>query len=456
MAKDNSKANISKLALERMRSFGSTVNVDTEELYATEWEDGELRYDVNGTLDRSFVREYAELKKTDYLTDEQIAKDTRIAALLDLIIAEGVSFRATDIQISIPTTEVMVRYRVNGKMLNVRTIDRGAFYALSCRVKLLSNLVIEEAKVPQDGRFTVDIKGSLYDIRVSTIPTNKGENVSLRLLYSQELDRDLDTMGLPEGVLSRFRNAIMRREGLILLTGPTGSGKTTTLYTAIGELIDTYEESKNIMTIEDPVEYAIDGVVQSQVDLLRGYDFGNGLRALLRQNPDIILVGEIRDDVTAATAVRASNTGHLVFSTLHASDAVSTAIVMKMLKVEPHNISNSLKIVLNQRLMGCLCPHCKEKRFLTSAEREIFPEVMYTYDAVGCVECNYEGRSGLVLIVEMLEITDKFKELIARELTAEEMQKMLKGDPSYYSLREDLIRHLKSGAITIKDAIHLS
>lgn len=415
-----------------------------------------LRFDEDGTMDLWYANYVRNLKGTDYITDEQKAKFPAIKKLLTLILDEAITERTTDVQISIPTGEVYVRYRIDSKMKNRRRIEIEAFEALSCRVKLLSGLSISEAKIPQDGRFTHLKDGIAYDVRVSTIPTNKGENISLRLLYKNELKTTLDSLNIRAKVLKRYREAILSREGLILLTGPTGSGKTTTLYTTIGELIRHYNKEKNIMTIEDPIEYAIDHIVQSQVNLVRNYDFVDGLRSILRQNPDIILVGEIRDKKTAETAVRASNTGHLVFSTLHASDAVSTAIVMKQLGVEPYNITNSLKIVLNQRLTGRLCEYCRRKRLLTREERSRFPEIEETFEAVGCRKCNDKGTNGLVLLIEMVYVDDYFRELIYQDMAAEEMKKALQGRNSYYSLREDLIHHLKMGEITIEDAIHLS
>lgn len=416
---------------------------------------GEIKWDIENRLDRKYVEEIRKLKSTDYITDEQKAKNPYIVELLDIILDEAVDEKTTDIQISIFENEVMVRYRIDSKMVNVRRIELEAFEALSCRVKYLGGMDIKEAKVPQDGRFTFRKDGVPYDIRVSTIPTNRGENISLRLLYKSELSDNLDDLNIRSHVLEKYRRAILAREGLILLTGPTGSGKTTTLYTTIGELVRIHEESKNIMTIEDPVEYEMNKVIQSQVNLIRNYDFSDGLRAILRQNPDIILIGEIRDRVTAETAVRASNTGHLVFSTLHASDAVSTSIVMKQLGVEPYNISNSLKMVLNQRLVGRLCEHCKRTRLVTSEERKYFPELVQVYESVGCKRCEFKGIDGLVLVVEMLEVDDVFRDLIFKNVTANEMKKILEGKSTYYSLREDLLNHLLEGNISIRDAIYL-
>lgn len=413
------------------------------------------RWDTENVLDRKYSSELEKQLATDYITDEQKAKDPIISDLLKTIIDEAISLHTTDVQISIPTSDVMVRYRIDSKMINFRYVEFAAFDALSCRVKFLGGMDIKDSRIPQDGRFTHFKRGVGYDIRVSTIPTNKGENISLRLLYNKDLSNDLSSLNIREKVLIKYREAIMSREGLILLTGPTGSGKTTTLYTTIGELIKTYGEGKNIMTIEDPIEYAIDNIVQSQVNLIRDYDFVDGLRSILRQNPDIILVGEIRDIKTAETAVRASNTGHLVFSTLHASDAVSTAIVMKQLGVEPYNISNSLRIVLNQRLTGKLCG-CKKERLLSSYERSLFPEIIKTYSSVGCDDCSYTGYSGLVLLIEMVVVDDLFRDLIFRHVTASDMKVSLSDSDNYYSLREDLIFHVETGNISVLDAIHLS
>ena len=421
-------------------------------------EDGLLRYDEYEEMDVSYGKGLEHMLAHDPITSEQMAKDVRMEKLLRLILDEAIDVKTTDVQISFLTNEVIVRYRIDGKMLNFRRVDPRAFEPLSARIKYISRLSFNETRVPQDGRFSHEYGGDIYDVRVSTIPTNKGENISMRLLYNKELNTDLAELNINDRVLEKYRKVIKSREGLVLLTGPTGSGKTTTLYTTIGELLLMYGGTKNIMTIEDPIEYAIDGIVQSQVNRIREYHFADGLRALLRQNPDIILVGEIRDKETAETATRASNTGHLVFSTLHASDAVSTALVMKQLGVEPHNIANTLKIVLNQRLTGKLCPHCSKRRLATVDERRVFPNVstVRELNEGGCDLCDYKGTNGLVLVIEMLEVTETFRDMIYKDMTGSEIRKELSGHPSYYSLQEDLEYHLLNGHITMSDAIHLS
>lgn len=434
---------------------GFVKHLDESEIIKQQEEELIIKEDLAGDMDRGYAEFLKKMNAVDYVTDEQKSKHKNIVKLLDTIVEESIGKKTTDIQISLlKDGECYVRYRIDGKMKVVRKVELEAFSALSCRIKLLCGLPISEAKIPLDGRFSVRFGENVYDIRVSTIPTNRGENLSLRLLYKTELKDDLATLNLRENVLRKYRDIIKTQEGMILLTGPTGSGKTTTLYTTIGELIDIYDGSKNIMTIEDPVEYEIDGIIQSQVNLLRNYDFSHGLRSLLRQNPDIILVGEIRDKITAETAVRASNTGHLVFSTLHANDAVSTIIVMKQLGVEPYNITNSLKMVVNQRLAGRLCDNCKRKRLLSKAERLKFPELTEGYESVGCKICEGKGTKGLVLLEEMLVVDDFFKEMVYKEMTALEMENSLLGRPTYYSLREDILYHLTQGQITIKDAMH--
>ena len=414
-----------------------------------------MKYDYEGDLDFGYAEFLRAQNATDYVTDEQKSKHPNIVRLLNIILDESIQLRTTDIQISIISeSECHIRCRVDGKFIAIRKIELEAFSALSCRIKLLSGLSISEAKFPQDGRFTYRNNISAYDIRVSTLPTNRGENISLRLLYKTELKDNIETLELRKKVLNTYRENIKGREGLILLTGPTGSGKTTTLYTTIGELIRIYNKEKNIMTIEDPVEYEIDNIVQSQVNLIRNYDFVDGLRSILRQNPDIILVGEIRDKKTAETAVRASNTGHLVFSTLHANDAVSTIIVMKQLGIEPYNITNSLRLVLNQRLASRICEKCKKSRLLNREERVLFPELKETYYGEGCNSCKGKGYKGLVLLEEMLEVDDYFRELVYQEMTANEMKKELVGRKNYYSLRDDILFHMYHGDISIHDAIH--
>lgn len=415
-----------------------------------------LLYDEFEDMDIAYEAEVMNLAKLDVLTNKQQSEDIRIVRLLDTIIQEGASVKATDVQVSFPTlTHAIARFRVDGKMRNIRRISKTAAHPLACCVKRLGKLNLEEKQRPQDGSFSHIVNGKVYDIRVSIIPTNRGENIDLRILYKTELKTNLESLGLRTKVIDALREVSSKKDGMILLTGPTGSGKTTTLYTLIGELIERYNNEKNIITIENPIEYSIDYIVQSQIDLLRGYDFDVALRAMLRQNPDILLIGEIRDLVTGRTAARASTTGHLVLSTIHSTSVSDVLVSLKQIGIEPYEISSSLQLVLNQRLVGRLCPHCKKPRLIKREERTYFPEseIEDIWLASGCEKCDYKGTSGLVLLVEMLRSDNEYKKLIYENVTGEMVHSRMLGNPNYYTLREDVLYHLRLGDISIQDAI---
>ena len=415
-----------------------------------------LLYDEFEDMDIAYEAEVLNLAKLDVLTNKQQSEDVRIIKLLDTIVQEGASVNATDVQISFPTIDyAIVRFRVDGKMRNIRRVSKFAAHPLSCCVKRLGKLNIDEKQRPQDGSFSHIVGDSVYDIRVSIIPTNRGENIDLRILYKTELQTNLESLGLRTKVIQALRDVSSRKDGMILLTGPTGSGKTTTLYTLIGELIERYSNEKNIITIENPIEYSIDYIVQSQIDLLRGYDFDVALRAMLRQNPDILLIGEIRDLVTGRTAARASTTGHLVLSTVHSTSVSDVLVSLKQIGIEPYEISSSLQLILNQRLVGRLCPHCKHSRLKKKEERIYFPEteILDVWQATGCEKCDYKGTTGLVLLVEMLRSNSEYKKLIYENVTGEMVHERMLGNPNYYTLREDVLYHLKIGDISIQDAI---
>lgn len=424
-------------------------------------EDDLLR-DIHEDMDVSFAKEYeAEHLKLTYMTPEQLAADERLVKLASLIMDEGIHNDATDIQILKQSErQAIVRLRVGSEMRPHRLIHGLAADPLAIVFKRMSRVDIKEANRPQGGRFLHMYRGDGYDIRSSFMPTIRGENISLRILYSSTLTDDVAQLGFPPYVLDSVKRVLGLKEGLILLTGGTGSGKTTSMYTGINNIMRDTAGSKNVITIENPVEYTIEGAVQSQVNDLYGYTFGEGLKTALRQNPDIILIGEINDKETAETAVRASTSGHLVFSTLHSNDVLSVGQAMEHYGVSPYKLSWALQLVLNQSLPNRLCQHCKKARMLSTEELKWIDtlatseKLLTVYDAVGCEECEYYGYNGRVLVVEMLDANQEYTRLAMKNMDLVALQdELLKNDKArYYPMSRDVFRHLKDGNIDIYTA----
>lgn len=424
--------------------------------------DEELLFDDEGTLDIAYGEEYKTNELiTEYTTPKYIEVDKRLNRLADIIMDEAIRREATDIQLLQDSETVgYVRLRMGSEMHAHRKIHGAAMTGLAIIFKSRADANIEEKLRPQGGRFSHMYQNKSYDIRASFMPTVKGENVSLRVLYSSSLMDDVGKLGFPDEVLTSVRQVLGLSEGLILLTGGTGSGKTTTMYTGINDIMRQNEGTKNIMTIENPVEYIIEGAAQSQVDELRDYTFAKGLQVILRQNPDVILVGEINDKETAETAVRASTSGHLVFSTLHANDVLSASIAMEHYGISPFQLSWALQLVLNQKLPNKLCPHCKKTKMVNSDERKWVlglgkdEELLSVYVAVGCDECDYFGYKGRVLVVGMLDANEAYTNIAVNNLPLIELERELIGNPKarYYPMRNDVFRHLKAGNIDLKTA----
>lgn len=425
-----------------------------------------LLYDENKEYDIAFGEEYDERQnRLEATTPEYISEDERLHNLAKLILDEAIEARATDIQLKHENKKWgIVRYRLGTEMHAYRKIHGSAVFALAIVFKRLSKVNINEDRIGQAGRMTHEYLNESYDIRTSFMPTIKGDNVSLRVLYSSELMHDVSQLGFPEYVLESVKSVLNLQEGLILLTGGTGSGKTTSMYTAINDIMRKNEGTKNVITIENPVEYIIEGAVQSQVNDLVGYTFAEGLKVSLRQNPDILLVGEINDKETAETAVRASTSGHLVFSTLHTNDVLSVSQAMEHYEISPFQLSWALQLVLNQTLQRRLCDNCKKKRIIREDELKwvktmgIEKELLSVYDAVGCVECNWYGYKGVVLIVGMLDANAEYTKLAMEGLTLIELEnRLLESDKArYYPMRYDVYRHLEEGnidVITARDVV---
>src|SRR4030066_1009594 len=328
------------------------------------------------------------------------------------MLMEAVKERASDIHVEPYEKGLDVRFRVDGILRKVLSPPKIIQDALVSRIKIISGLDIAEKRLPQDGRIKLLIGGKDIDIRVSIVPTALGERAVLRLLDRRVGILSLETVGLEGSILSIFKNALSKQNGIILVTGPTGSGKTTTLYAS---LLKLNTEERNIITVEDPVEYQLKGIGQIQVNPKIGLPFASGLRAILRQDPDIIMVGEIRDLETAEIAAHASLTGHLVLSTLHTNDAPGAITRLIDMGIEPFLVASSLICVLAQRLVRVICPHCKESytpspREAAALETDTVPSLLYR--GRGCKKCLGKGYLGRIGIFELLEITPEIRSLI--------------------------------------------
>jgi len=343
---------------------------------------------------------------------EADASQKPVVRLVDMIISEGILSRASDIHVEPEEGGVAVRYRIDGVLRQVMKIPRQAGLPLISRIKIMSSLDIADRLRPQDGRARVAVNGQPIDLRVSTLPAQLGEKVVIRILDSRATVKSLDTLGLNPGEAEAIKRLLENHEGILLVTGPTGSGKTTTLYSAINQI---KSEGVNIVTVEDPVEYRMQGIVQVQVQEKAGLTFAAALRSILRQDPNVVLVGEIRDKETAQIAVQASLTGHLVLSTLHTNDAANAVTRLVDIGVESYKIAASLRGVVAQRLMRKLCPTCKEVWMEAPPERlrRWIPSGTPLYRAAGCPDCAMTGYRGRFSILEILTMTPELERLIA-------------------------------------------
>ena len=405
--------------IEARRAVGAPVAVDLmpadaferrlSEIYSVE---GISTADLDLDGDEADLASLAEgLPKTADLLDSE--NDAPVIRLINALIAEAVKVKASDIHIEPYEKALSVRLRIDGVLREILSLPARMTPVLTSRVKVMARLDIAERRVPQDGRITIALGGKSVDVRVSTLPARFGERVVMRILDKDEARLDLDGLGMPKEILNRFRQVLSRPNGIILVTGPTGSGKTTTLY---GALTLLNEPSRNILTVEDPVEYALDGVGQTQINPKVGMTFATGLRAILRQDPDIVMVGEIRDVETAEIAVQASLTGHLVLSTVHTNSAAGAITRLRDMGVEAFLLSSTITAVLAQRLVRRLCPSCREPYEADAATRRLVGlgagETATLYHAGGCGRCNHTGYEGRVGVYELIVVDDKLKRLI--------------------------------------------
>ena len=348
--------------------------------------------------------------------DEDTVADSPIVIMVRNMIESAARQRASDIHVEALETKVRIRYRIDGALFEQITYDIGMLPAIIARLKIMGGMDISEKRKPQDGRISIIVDRIEYDIRVSILPTYYGEKCVMRLAQKTALTRSKKDLGLCDADMKKFDHILSNPHGIILVTGPTGSGKSTTLYTALSEL---NKEDVNIITVEDPVEANINGINQVHVNVKAGLTFASALRSILRQDPDIIMIGEIRDGETAQIAVQASITGHLVVSTLHTNSSAATIARLLDMGVESYLIADSVVGVIAQRLVRRLCPKCKKARYATEEEKRsmgIRPETpnVVLYDPIGCNSCNrgYKGRIG---VYEIMEITPRLKKIISNK-----------------------------------------
>lgn len=341
--------------------------------------------------------------------------DAPIIKLLSGLLSEAIRMNASDVHISATENAVVIKFRVDGVLREITRLDRRLSPMVISRAKVMAKLDIAEKRIPQDGRISIRLGGREIDLRVSTMPAQHGERIVMRILDKKVGHLALDQLGLSEANYHCLKSALLQPHGIVLVTGPTGSGKSTSLYAGLSAINDG---SKNILTIEDPVEYQLDNIGQTQVNVKAGMTFAKGLRSMLRQDPDVIMVGEIRDEETLRVAVQASLTGHLVLSTLHTNTAVGAITRLTDMGVEPYLISSTLTAVVAQRLVRLLCPQCKRSHQPTTAEFAFLGETLqnqqriYSASETGCDECHQQGYKGRIALYEVIPITDELKQMI--------------------------------------------
>jgi general secretion pathway protein E len=388
-----------------------------------------------------------------------IADKAPAIKLVNKILFHAVHSRASDIHVEPYERQIRIRFRIDGVLHDVLTLPKHRIAPLLSRVKIMANLNIAERRLPQDGQSRIKLGQDLVDIRVSVVPTLGGERIVLRLLDKGRGQLNLDQIGFSGETLSVFRNLITAPHGIILLTGPTGSGKTTTLYAALSELNC---EQRNILTVEDPIEYQLPGIGQMQVKPKIGLAFANCLRHILRQDPDVIMVGEIRDLETAQIAIQASLTGHLVLSTLHTNDAASAITRLVDMGIEPYLISSSVIVVMAQRLVRLICPHCKspydpqEHSIPSWSETEKRTAIEgQLYKGTGCGECFDTGYLGRTGIFELLVIDDDIKDLVVRRKGAHAVRQVA-ARKGMSTLRTDGLRRALGGDTTLEEVYRVT
>jgi len=377
--------------------------------------------------------------------------DASVIELVDSLVQQAVKRSASDIHVESTPNGARVRYRIDGVLSDQDLIEKSLMLQVISRFKILANINIAEKRIPQDGKFTMTIDGNDVDLRVSTFPSINGEKVVVRILDRSKNMIDLDSLGFSNATFADFKQLVHRPSGFFLVTGPTGSGKTTTLYAALSSL---NSPEKNIITLEDPVEYNLNGITQGQIHPDAGFTFGKGIRAVLRQDPDVAMVGEIRDKETAQTAIEAALTGHSVFSTLHTNDAPGALMRLMDMSIEPFLINAALSGVLAQRLARKICTNCKQEHAPTDQEKKLLERFEATtdklYDAKGCDACFGLGYKGRIGIFELLHMTSDLRSLVVHRPVFDDIRAQADKD-GMKTLVHDGLQKVKAGIISLPE-----
>ena len=394
-----------------------------------------------------------DLPDTEDLLDSE--DDAPIIKLINAMLGEAIKEGASDIHIETFENQLVVRFRVDGVLREILRPNRKLSSMLVSRIKVMAKLDIAEKRVPQDGRITLRIAGRAVDVRVSTMPSSHGERVVLRLLDKNNARLNLEDLGMTKNNRGHFSSLIRKPHGIILVTGPTGSGKSTTLYAGLSEI---NSRDRNILTVEDPIEFDLPGIGQTQVNPRVDMTFARGLRAILRQDPDVVMVGEIRDIETAQLAVQASLTGHLVLSTLHTNTAAGAITRLEDMGIEPFLLSSSLLAVLSQRLVRTLCTECKKPHSPDTQEKEVLGisanESLTIYTPHGCAACNQTGYRGRTGIHELLIVDEKIREMMHEGVGEQAIEKHIRHTTP--SIREDGCRKVLAGITALEEVLRVT
>lgn len=454
-------AMVDPLDMEAIDDVSMITNLQVEAVITT-------RRSLNMTLDKYFgqkevysaVNEYAKEKEAKLEESEEMynedVNNSPIVQLVKAMIEQAVRQRTSDIHIEPMERQVRIRYRIDGALYERMTYSQKLLSAIVARIKIIGGMDISEKRKPQDGRITQVVDRQEYDIRVSILPTVYGEKVVMRLTSKNALTLEKRRLGFNDEELKRFDHILQNPHGILLVTGPTGSGKSTTLYTALSEL---NKEDVNIITVEDPVEANIDGINQVQVNPKANLTFASALRSILRQDPDIIMIGEIRDGETAGIAVQASITGHLVVSTLHTNSAASTVTRLADMGIESYLIADSVVGIIAQRLVRRLCPECKQEYEAPIEDKEMLGvdvnQSLKLFKPCGCDKCDGTGYKGRIGVYEIMEVTPDVKRAIAHQADAEEIKNVALKD-GMKTLRMRASEYAMQGITSMSEAIRVS
>lgn len=417
--------------------------------------------EIDMTIDRLYSKKIgdkveagdeAKAKDEEVETEENL-DSSPIVKMVKNLIMEAYRLNASDIHIEPEENYTRVRFRIDGDMVNHSQFDHEMHSLITTRVKILSSMNIAEKRIPQDGSFQFNYDFRKIDIRVSSLPTPFGENIVMRLLGAdQNIEYSLAGLGLSTSSLQLLEKAIRVPHGIILITGPTGSGKTTTLYAMLTKLA---LPTKTVKTVEDPIERKFEGISQVQVNQKAGLTFAAGLRSILRQDPDIIMIGEIRDTETAEIAIRAAITGHLVLSTIHTNDALSTITRLVDMGIEPFKVANSLVCVVAQRLVKRICVHCRKPAVMSEGEQQLLDtDMTQVFVGEGCPRCNHTGYSGRAAVFEIVLVDNKLQELITKNASMEEMRKYAK-DKKMHMMRDEVLEYISNGVTSVEEGLRI-